>query len=181
MLQCFYPDEYLDSAYEVDYEGLYRKGFRGVIFDIDNTLVPHGAPADERSITLFEKLRAIGLESVLLSNNKEPRVKSFNDKVHSRYLYKAGKPGRKGYCRAMELMGTTPETTFFVGDQLFTDVWGAKRAGILTYLVKPIHPKEEIQIVLKRRLEWIVLFFYRRSLRNQTGQAWEEKIDEHKR
>lgn len=81
----------------------------------------------------------------------------------------------------MELMGTTPETTFFVGDQLFTDVWGAKRTGILTYLVKPIHPKEEIQIVLKRRLEWIVLFFYRRSLKNQTGQAWEEKTDEHKR
>lgn len=163
MLECFYPDAYLDSAYEVDYEGLYQKGFRGVIFDIDNTLVPHGAPADEKSIALFERLRAIGLESVLLSNNKEPRVKSFNDQVNSRYLFKAGKPGRKGYRRAMELMGTTSETTFFVGDQLFTDVWGAKRTGILTYLVKPIHPKEEIQIVLKRRLEWIVLYFYRRS------------------
>lgn len=167
MLQCFYPDEYLDSAYDVDYEGMYRSGFRGVIFDIDNTLVPHGAPADEKSIALFERLRGIGLESVLLSNNKEPRVKSFNDEVHSRYLYKAGKPGREGYRRAMELMGTTPETTFFVGDQLFTDVWGAKRTGILTYLVKPIHPKEEIQIVLKRRLEWIVLFFYRRSLKTK--------------
>ena len=93
MLECFYPDEYLNSAYEVDYEGLYQKGFRGVIFDIDNTLVPHGAPADERSIALFERLRRIGLESVLLSNNKEPRVKTFNDKVHSRYLFKAGKPG----------------------------------------------------------------------------------------
>ncbi|MCM1416314.1 MAG: YqeG family HAD IIIA-type phosphatase [bacterium] len=167
MLECFYPDKYLDSAYGVDYEGLYQKGFRGVIFDIDNTLVPHGAPADERSIALFERLRGIGLKSVLLSNNKEPRVKSFNDKVHSRYLCQAGKPGRKGYQKAMELMGTTPESTFFVGDQLFTDVWGAKRAGILTYLVKPIHPKEEIQIVLKRKLERIVLFFYARSLRRQ--------------
>lgn len=58
-----------------------------------------------------------------------------------------------------------------MGDQLFTDVWGAKRAGILTYLVKPIHPKEEIQIVLKRRLEWIVLFFYRRSLKKQNKSA----------
>lgn len=169
MLQCFYPDKYLDSAYEVDYEGLYQKGFRGVIFDIDNTLVPHGAPADERSLALFERLREIGLESVLLSNNKEPRVKSFSDMVRSRYLYNAGKPGKKGYHRAMELMGTTPETTFFVGDQLFTDVWGAKRAGLLTYLVKPIHPKEEIQIVLKRQLERIVLFFYRRTGMGGTG------------
>ena len=63
----------------------------------------------------------------------------------------------------MERMGTVPRTTLFVGDQLFTDVWGAKKAGIVTYLVKPIHPKEEIQIVLKRCLERIVLFFYHRS------------------
>lgn len=170
LLTSFYPDVYLNSAYEIDFEALYQKGFRGVIFDIDNTLVPHGAPADERSIALFERLRQIGFESVLLSNNKEPRVKMFNDKVHSRYLYKAGKPARKGYFEAMKLMGTSPDTTLFVGDQLFTDVWGAKRAGILTYLVKPIHPKEEIQIVIKRRLEWIVLFFYKRSLKKQGGR-----------
>lgn len=163
LLRQFYPDEYLDSAYEVDYEGLYREGYRGVIFDIDNTLVPHGAPADTRSIALFERLRAIGLQSMLLSNNKEPRVKMFNDAVHSSYLYKAGKPSIRGYEEAMRRMGTDKENTFFVGDQLFTDVWGAKRAGIRSFLVKPIHPKEEIQIVLKRRLEWIVLFFYKRS------------------
>lgn len=163
LLRQFYPDEYLDSAYEVDYEGLYREGYRGVIFDIDNTLVPHGAPADARSIALFERLRAIGLQSMLLSNNKEPRVKMFNDAVHSSYLYKAGKPSVRGYEEAMRRMGTDKENTFFVGDQLFTDVWGAKRAGIRSFLVKPIHPKEEIQIVLKRRLEWIVLFFYKRS------------------
>ena len=60
-------------------------------------------------------------------------------------------------------MHTVTETTLFAGHQLFTDVWGTKKAGIRTSLVKPIHPREEIQIVLKRRLEWIVLFFYRRS------------------
>lgn len=163
LFERFYPDEYLDSAYEINYEALYRNGYRGVIFDIDNTLVPHGAPADARSIALFGRLREIGFDSMLLSNNKEPRVKMFNDEVHSRYIYKAGKPSVRNYVRAMELMGTTPTTTMFVGDQLFTDVWGAKKAGIRTWLVKPIHPKEEIQIVLKRRLEWIVLFFYKRS------------------
>ena len=60
-------------------------------------------------------------------------------------------------------MKTEKENTLFVGDQLFTDVWGAKRTGIKSILVKPIHPKEEIQIVLKRYLEKIVLFFYKRS------------------
>ena len=163
MLQRFYPDHEIDSAYEINYEDLYQKGYRGIIYDIDNTLVPHGAPADERAVALFRRLREIGYRTILLSNNKEPRVRSFCDQVGSLYIFKAGKPKTEGYRNAMERMGTTPEDTLFVGDQLFTDVWGAKKAGIVTYLVKPIHPKEEIQIVLKRRLEWIVLFFYHRQ------------------
>ena len=69
----------------------------------------------------------------------------------------------KNYIRAMERMQTTKEQTLFIGDQLFTDVWGAKKAGIRTILVKPIDKKEEIQIVLKRYLEKIVLYFYRKD------------------
>ena len=170
MLERFYPDYYMESAYQIDYEGLYRKGYRGILFDIDNTLVPHGAPADERAEALFVRLKAIGYDCVLISNNKEPRVKQFNDVVRVRYLYKAGKPGVKGYKKAMELMGTDTTNTFFVGDQLFTDVWGAKRAGITSYLTRPIDPREEIQIVLKRYLERIVLFFYKRKKRNLPGR-----------
>lgn len=163
MLQRFYPDHEIESAYAIDYEGLYQKGYRGVIYDIDNTLVPHGAPADEKAIALFRRLHEIGYRTMLLSNNKEPRVRSFCDQVGSMYIFRAGKPKTTGYENAMERMGTTAEDTLFVGDQLFTDVWGAKKAGIVTYLVKPIHPKEEIQIVLKRKLERIVLFFYHRQ------------------
>ncbi len=137
-----------------------------MIFDIDNTLVPHGAPANEQAVALFCRLRSLGFQTLLLSNNKEPRVKMFDDEVKSGYIFKAGKPGRMGYLRAMERMGTGPENTIFVGDQLFTDIWGAKKAGIMTWLVKPIHPKEEIQIVLKRRLERIVLFFYHRKMKS---------------
>lgn len=163
MLQRFYPDHEIESAYDIDYEDLYQKGYRGVIYDIDNTLVPHGAPADEKAIALFRRLHEIGYRTMLLSNNKEPRVRSFCDQVGSMYIFRAGKPKTTGYENAMERMGTTAEDTLFVGDQLFTDVWGAKKAGIVTYLVKPIHPKEEIQIVLKRKLERIVLFFYHRQ------------------
>lgn len=167
MLETFYPHSEVDSAYEINYEALYEKGYGGIIYDIDNTLVPHGAPADERAVALFERLRHIGYDTVLLSNNKEPRVKMLADEVKSRYIYKAGKPGRKGYERAMELMGTDAGNTLFVGDQLFTDVWGAKKVGIYTFLVKPIHPKEEIQIILKRYLEKIVLYFYHKSLKKK--------------
>lgn len=169
MLERFYPDADVESAYVIDYEALYQKGYRGIIFDVDNTLVPHGAPADERVITLFKRLKQIGFSIVLLSNNKEPRVKEFNNSVNVEYIFKAGKPGKTGYEKAMQIMNTTVETTFFVGDQLFTDVWGAKRGGIYTFLVQPIHPKEEIQIVLKRQLEKIVLYFYRKEKQKKEG------------
>lgn len=168
MLEPFYPGEYVDSTYEIDFEGWWEKGCRGIIFDVDNTLVPHGAPADERAKQLFERLHALGYKSVLLSNNKEPRVKNFCDAVvGADYIYKAGKPKRPGYEQAMQRMGTDVHTTLFVGDQIFTDVWGANRAGIYTILVKPIHPKEEIQIVLKRYLERIVLHFYLKKERKK--------------
>jgi len=163
ILDTFYPDNEVNSAYEINYEELYEKGMRGIIFDIDNTLVPHGAPADERAVALFKRLKGLGFQIMLLSNNKEPRVKMFNDSVKVSYLHKAGKPGKAGYLQAMQRMNTVKENTIFVGDQLFTDVWGAKRVGIETFLVKPIHPKEEIQIVLKRYLERIVLYFYHRK------------------
>ena len=75
MMEKFYPDEYLDSTYEIDFDELYAQGYRGVIFDIDNTLVRHGAPADERACALFAHLKELGFACMLLSNNKEPRVK----------------------------------------------------------------------------------------------------------
>lgn len=67
---------------------------------------------------------------MLLSNNKEPRVKMFNDAVNVSYIYKAGKPNPANYKKAMEELGTDTGNTIFVGDQIFTDVYGAKRAGI---------------------------------------------------
>ena len=168
MLERFYPKEYVDSTYNIDFEKYYEDGYRSIIFDIDNTLVPHGAPADDRAIALFKRLHAIGYKTMMISNNKEPRVKMFCDAVESPYIYKAGKPKPDNYIKAMELMGTDTNNTLFVGDQIFTDVWGANRTGIYTILVKPIHTKEEIQIVLKRYLERIVLHFYLKKERNKS-------------
>ncbi len=164
MLNIFYPGEYLDSTYEIPFEALYDEGYRAVIFDIDNTLVPHGAPADARARALFLRLRELGYRCTLLSNNKEPRVKMFAEAVDAGYIHRAGKPGPAGYRKAMEQMGSSRRDTIFVGDQIFTDVYGANRLGIRTILVKPLHPKEEIQIVIKRYFEKIVLYFYRKKL-----------------
>lgn len=163
MFKCFYPKEYVDSAYEIDFEKMYQEGYRGIIFDIDNTLVPHGFPADARAAALFGRLRNIGYKVTMLSNNKEPRVKMFCDAVDAPYIYKAGKPNPDKYRLAMDNMGTDESDTLFIGDQIFTDVWGANMAGIYSILVNPIDPHEEIQIVLKRYLEKIVLFWYHKK------------------
>ena len=165
MFEMFFPDEYVASTYVIPFEKLYEEGYRGVIFDIDNTLVPHGAPADDRAKKLFARLDGLGFETCLLSNNQEPRVKMFNESIETNYIFDAHKPSIKNYQKAMEIMGTDLSTTLFVGDQLFTDVWGAKRTGIRNILVKPIHPSEEIQIVFKRKLEKIVLYFYKKQKR----------------
>ena len=120
--------------------------------------------ARERAKKLFKRLDAIGMQYCFTSNNKEARVKAFCEAVGGKYyVYKANKPSIKGYETAMKLMGTDKKNTFFVGDQLFTDVYGANRTGIHSILVTPMNPKEEIQIVIKRYFEKIVLWQYRKK------------------
>lgn len=161
MFKRFYPKHYIDSTYSIDFKAYYEKGFRGVLFDIDNTLVPHNAKADDRAIQLFKDLKDMGFGICLISNNGESRVSLFSTAVGDiPYISRARKPSRISYQKAMELMGTNADNTLFVGDQLFTDVYGANRTGLYSILVKPIHPSEEIQIVIKRRFEKIVLKGY---------------------
>ncbi len=170
MLKQFYPSECADSAYVIDYKGLYHNGYRGLLFDIDNTLVEHGADATDKAIHFIIELKEIGFKVCLISNNKEERVKRFNKVIQVCYLHDAHKPSPKNYYKAMKLIGTNSKNTVFIGDQLFTDVFGANRAGIKTYFVKPIGPKEEIQIRFKRHLERIVLYFYRREMNKKDGK-----------
>jgi hypothetical protein len=86
----------------------------------------------------------------------------FNDAVQVNYIFDAHKPSVENYEKAMEVTGTDKTNTIFIGDQIFTDIFGANRTGIPTIMVKKIHWKEEIQIIFKRRLETIVLLCYRR-------------------
>ncbi|MCI8429426.1 MAG: YqeG family HAD IIIA-type phosphatase [Lachnospiraceae bacterium] len=148
-----YPDEVTASVYGLNWERLSVQ-YRGVIFDIDNTLVPHGAPADEKAIRLFQRLHDLGMKTLLVSNNKEARVSSFAAPLKTDYVYKAGKPKKAGYERAVEKLGLKPEHILFIGDQVFTDIWGANRAGMHTLLTEPVDPStDEIQIVVKRWFE----------------------------
>lgn len=179
-LEKFYPKKYVRSIYSINLKKYYKMGYRGILFDIDNTLVPHGAAATEKSINFFEKLRKIGFSFCLISNNKEERVKPFADAVGAPYICDAHKPSTKSYIDAMNIMGTDMEETIFVGDQLFTDVFGGNRANMYTILVRKINEKEEIQIVLKRYLEKIVLYFYvrrdRKKLKKENKQYNKKRL-----
>ena len=147
-----------------------REGIRGIVFDIDNTLTLPDAPADEACRELFRRLGDIGLKACIVSNNRGPRVKSFAADVGADFVPKALKPRRYGYRRAMELMGTVPENTVSVGDQLFTDIWGANRIGMHSILTKPLVFLDEPQIMLKRLVEAPFLYLYRRKRRQSEKQ-----------
>lgn len=158
MFQRFYPKEWIKSAYDIDYEALYARGVRGLIFDIDNTLVPHDAPPDEKSIALMKRLKKTGFSVMTVSNNHEPRVKSLADKLGIDYICEANKPSPRGYLEACRKMQVEAARTACIGDQLFTDVMGANRAGVYSILVTPVDRGTDIfRIRVKRRLEAQVL------------------------
>lgn len=122
MFQAFYPKEYVDSTYEIDFEGLYRRGYRGILFDVDNTLVPHGAPATAQSVELFQRLHERALHR-LICHNKEPGCVLSRTPWRRPLYIKADKPSRRGYEEGMLRMGTDKTNTLFVGDS-FSPMYG---------------------------------------------------------
>lgn len=163
MLQRFYPWACAESVFSIDYKGLYQRGFRGLLFDIDNTLVHHGDDATPEVEELFRELGRIGFKTLLLTNNSQERVRRFIRNIDTLYLCEAGKPGPEGYRRAAGLLGLRPEELVCIGDQVFTDILGANRSGMASILVKFIRLDREKKLGKRRQLERIVLGFYRRN------------------
>ena len=153
MFKKFKPDMDVKSVYEIDFDSLYKEGIKGIIFDIDNTLVAHDAPCTDESDSLVKSLFDKGFKIFILSNNDEDRVKLFIKNVYIDYIYKSGKPSAKNYQTAFEKMGLKKEEVIAVGDQLFTDCLGAKNAGIKFIRVGIVSKKEPPHIKLKRILE----------------------------
>lgn len=157
---CLFPKEEYSSTYDIPFDRYYSDGVRGVIFDIDNTLVLHDEPADARSKELFIRLHNQGFKTCIVSNNGFERVKDFSDAVGSDYVENAGKPGTSGYSRALSIMDLSRANVIAVGDQILTDIWGANNAGIQSILVKPLGPEKYFHIVLKRIIEKPIIGLY---------------------
>lgn len=160
MITRYFPHEYEDDVFTIDYDALYRIGIRGLIFDIDNTLVPHGKGSSEKVDALFGRLKAMGFTTLLLSNNGTQRIENFNANIGSLYIADAGKPATEGFNKALSMLAMDKEQTVVIGDQVFTDICGANRCGIANILVKYINHKKIEWKGWKRYLEWIVLRIY---------------------
>ena len=156
-LQELLPYEYVDSVFDIDYRKLYSAGCRGLIFDIDNTLVHHGDDSTPEVDALFGRLAEMGFRIVFLSDNSEERVRRFLRRIDAPYVCEADKPGTAGYLRALELLGLEKEQTVCIGDQMFTDVLGANRAGIPSILVRFIRLPDERWIGKRRYVEYAAL------------------------
>ena len=163
MLTKFYPYEYVDSVFVIDYNELYKKGYKGIIFDIDNTLVHHGDNSTEEIDNLFKEIQNIGFKTFILSNNNEERVTRFLKNIDSQYICLAEKPKVANYLKAVEMMQLKKEEVIFVGDQIFTDILGANRSGIASVLVKFIREKNETKIGKRRQVEKIFLKLYQNN------------------
>ena len=163
VLKWYYPWEYAGSVFDIDYKALASGGYKAVIFDIDNTLVHHGDDSTPEVDGLFEEIHSAGLKTLLLTNNDEERVLRFIRNIDTLYVCDAEKPDTSGYRKALEMLGVSAKETVCAGDQIFTDVLGANRAGIPSMLVHYITIPGVTKIGKKRYIEKLIMRFWRRS------------------
>lgn len=134
------PRGYCARVTDIDPEQLTRRGITLLLADLDNTLVPYGAREPEGELVAWrERLRQGGVELFLVSNSRKPgRPGHFARTLDMDFVGHAGKPGTRGFLTALERTGRTPAQAAMVGDQIFTDILGGNRAGVMTLLVEPI-------------------------------------------
>ena len=162
----FLPDLYLDDIYQISPEALRERGIRAVLLDIDNTLVTYDDPKPTPAVlSWLAALKEHGIEAAFISNNHRERVECFNEELQLFATWDSRKPSGKCYRAAMAHLGTDERTTAVIGDQVFTDVWSAKRLGLYCILVKPIKDKTSLFFRSKRLLEKPILRRYAKKHR----------------
>lgn len=161
MFEKFYPDEKFGSIAEITPEFLKEKEIKFAILDIDNTLVSYTSPlADDNAKAFLALLENCGIDYAFVSNNHRERVEKFASEFGKFFVYDSGKPFLFGVKRAMAKMGADRKHTMLLGDQIFTDVYAGKRAGLFAVMVDPIEAKETPFFGVKRKLERIVMRGY---------------------
>jgi HAD superfamily phosphatase (TIGR01668 family) len=144
MLKQLVPHLNVDTIFDIDLKALKEQGVKGIITDLDNTLVGAKRPDPTPQIVDWIQLvKSHGFQVVIVSNNNRLRVSQFAAPLSVPYIYQARKPTNYAFRRALELMGLKADETVVVGDQMLTDVFGGNRMGLYTILVTPIALEEE--------------------------------------
>lgn len=152
------PDLHVAAVAQIDLAWLQDRGVKGVLIDADDTLVPgDDGPVAPAAIAWMEDLRSAGLRIAILSNGTWGRITALGERLGVPAFAMAGKPFGFAFRRGLQAIETTPATTAMVGDQLFTDVLGARWAGLTSVLVAPLTPGRHAHTRVARRLErWVL-------------------------
>lgn len=152
------PDAYADSLSSVPLDDLAASGVRGIIVDLDNTLVGYGEDAcSPHDAAWVARAIGSGFRVVLVSNNFSDRVRRIGEALGVPAIPNALKPLPTGFLRALALLGTGRRATVVVGDQLFTDVLGAKLCGLRSILTHPLVARDWHGTRVLRFFERLVL------------------------
>lgn len=171
MLKLFLPDQQVKSIFEIKPEQLREKGIKGVITDLDNTLVAwNEAYPNDQVYNWFKQMEQSGIEVMILSNNNKNRVELFSKPLKRPYVYKANKPLKRSFIKAAEKMNIKRSEIVVIGDQLLTDVLGGNRSGFQTILVVPIVDTDDKITKFNRSIERFIL----NKLEKRGLIKWEE-------
>lgn len=159
MLNKLVPRQKVKTVYEIDLAQLKKEGYKGIITDLDNTLVgakdPHATP---ELIEWLKQVHEMGFQVVIVSNNRHSRVSAFAKPLELSFINSARKPTNYAFHKALNIMKLRPEQTIVVGDQMLTDVFGGNRLGLFTILVDPISINDEgFMTKINRRIEKVAL------------------------
>ena len=173
MYRKFLPNEFVKSVFDISPERLLEKGIRGIITDLDNTLVEWDRPeATPKLVIWFKSMKDAGIQVTIVSNNNELRVKSFADPLGIPFIYKACKPMGKAFIKALNTMDVKREEVVVIGDQLLTDVVGGNRIKLHTILVLPVAKSDGFFTRFNRLVERRIF----KALKRKGFVTWEEEV-----
>ncbi len=164
MLNLLTPSMVADTLYDIKLAELKKQGVRGIAFDLDNTIVPWNSQEICPEVLVWlNDLIAQDFKLCLISNNSKGRVSKVAQQCNAPFVAKALKPSRSGFRQAAKAMGLSPGNVAIVGDQLFTDILGGNRLGMLTIWVKPLSTKEFVGTKITRQLEKLTVYLLKSS------------------
>jgi uncharacterized protein len=165
ILKLLYPDFFIERVELIDLDYLKDNGFDTLIFDLDNTLVGWRSKKLKPAVLEWLNLASsLGFKMCIVSNCVfKRRVNYFGRMLGIPAIPKAVKPRKKAFIEAIKMLESEFDRTVVIGDQVFTDVLGGNRLGLLTILVLPVDKKEFFATILQRTAEKLILFGLRRK------------------